>query len=213
MLLSCSRLLLSLCHDLFPGRKKQTDSVFRFAARLDEHGRELKELFDPEYVLNPGVILNRDMDVHRKHLKPSPKASSLVDRCIECGFCESNCPAKDLSLTPRQRITVWKEIKRLEELPSKSVADTARLTDFKSLFNYYGEATCAADGMCQEKCPVKINTGDMIKQIRADEMQEGHPQANVRVSPTAPALPPTTASSHFCPPIRLIRQKPLPTFV
>jgi len=86
---------------------------------------ELKELFDPEYVLNPGVILNRDMDVHRKHLKPSPKASSLVDRCIECGFCESNCPAKDLSLTPRQRITVWKEIKRLEELPSKSVADTA----------------------------------------------------------------------------------------
>lgn len=61
-----------------------------------------QELFDPNYVLNPGVILNRDMDVHRKHLKPSPKASGLVDRCIECGFCESNCPAKDLSLTPRQ---------------------------------------------------------------------------------------------------------------
>jgi D-lactate dehydrogenase len=36
---------------------------------------ELKDLFDPSYVLNPGVILNRDMDVHRKHLKPSPKAS------------------------------------------------------------------------------------------------------------------------------------------
>jgi ferredoxin len=155
-------------------------------------GRELKELFDPEYVLNPGVILNRDMDVHRKHLKPSPKASSLVDRCIECGFCESNCPAKDLSLTPRQRITVWKEIKRLEELPTKSVADSARLKDFKSLFNYYGEATCAADGMCQEKCPVKINTGEMIKQIRADEMQEGHPQANVRLHTGAsPSLLPT----------------------
>lgn len=155
--------------------------------------------------------MNRDMDVHRKHLKPSPKASSLVDRCIECGFCESNCPAKDLSLTPRQvpahrtphptlceisvgslsrfsnpfgcaaqRITVWKEIKRLEEIKNPTAGDTKRLTDFTSLFNYYGEATCAADGMCQEKCPVKINTGDMIKEIRANQMHEGHPQSNVR---------------------------------
>lgn len=30
-------------------------------------------------------------------------------------------------------------------------------------YAYDGEQTCAADGMCQEKCPVKINTGDMIK--------------------------------------------------
>jgi len=132
---------------------------------------ELKELFDPNYVLNPGVILNRDMDVHRKHLKPSPKASGLVDRCIECGFCESNCPAKDLSLTPRQRITVWREIKRLDDIDNRSKEDEKRLDDFKNLFNYYGEATCAADGMCQEKCPVKINTGEMIKEIRADEIK------------------------------------------
>jgi len=139
---------------------------------------KLKELFDPEYVLNPGVILNRDMDVHRKHLKGSPKASPLVDRCIECGFCESNCPAKDLSLTPRQRITVWREIKRMEELPSKTPEDEKRLGEFHSLFSYYGEATCAADGMCQEKCPVKINTGEMIKSIRADEMKDTQQSAS-----------------------------------
>jgi L-lactate utilization protein LutB len=24
--------------------------------------------------------------------------------------------------------------------------------------------------MCQEKCPVKINTGELIKQLRSDEM-------------------------------------------
>ena len=29
-----------------------------------------------------------------------------------------------------------------------------------------------ADGMCQEKCPVKINTGELIKQLRSDEMAE-----------------------------------------
>jgi hypothetical protein len=28
-------------------------------------------------------------------------------------------------------------------------------------YEYDGEATCAADGMCQEKCPVKINTGEL----------------------------------------------------
>ena len=33
---------------------------------------ELKEMFDPDYVLNPGVILNRDPDVHQKFLKPKP---------------------------------------------------------------------------------------------------------------------------------------------
>jgi len=27
-------------------------------------------------------------------------------------------------------------------------------------YSYDGDATCAADGMCQEKCPVKINTGE-----------------------------------------------------
>ena len=68
---------------------------------------------------------------------------------------------------------MWREIKRLDDIPEKKPEEVTRLDEFKSLFAYYGEATCAADGMCQEKCPVKINTGDMIKQIRAEEMQGG----------------------------------------
>lgn len=35
-----------------------------------------------------------------------------------------------------------------------------------------GEQTCAADGMCQEKCPVKINTGELIKSIRVEELEK-----------------------------------------
>ncbi len=32
--------------------------------------------------------------------------------------------------------------------------------------------------MCQVKCPVKINTGELIKQIRSDELEGGaHPRA------------------------------------
>lgn len=54
-------------------------------------------------------------------------------------------------------------------------AHLRRLVEMKQLYAYDGEDTCAADGMCKEKCPVKINTGAMIKAFRAREMQEVHP--------------------------------------
>eukprot|EP01026_Neomeris_dumetosa_P054152 TRINITY_DN485_c0_g1_i8.p1 TRINITY_DN485_c0_g1~~TRINITY_DN485_c0_g1_i8.p1 ORF type:complete len:1081 (-),score=181.75 TRINITY_DN485_c0_g1_i8:318-3560(-) len=134
---------------------------------------ELKALFDPDFVLNPGVVLNKDPNIHVKNLKPSPEANPLVNRCIECGFCESNCPSKDLTLTPRQRITVYREINRLRRLGANaSPQEAARLQEFENQYVYQGDATCAADGMCQEKCPVKINTGELVKSLRADAMEE-----------------------------------------
>ncbi|KAL4426062.1 hypothetical protein ABPG77_007858 [Micractinium sp. CCAP 211/92] len=139
---------------------------------------ELKELFDPEYVLNPGVILNKDPLIHVKNLKPSPAANPLVNRCIECGFCESNCPSRDITLTPRQRIAVYKELFRLRSMENRTPAQQARLDEMAKIFEYDGQDTCAADGMCQEKCPVKINTGELVKQLRSEEMAEGHPRAS-----------------------------------
>lgn len=61
---------------------------------------------------------------------------------------------------------------RLEALPARSAEDEARLKEFKEIFGYMGESTCAADGMCQEKCPVKINTGELIKSVRTKELEE-----------------------------------------
>lgn len=91
-----------------------------------EYMWELKELFDPEFILNPSVLLNRDPAAHVKHLKPSPPASDIVNRCIECGFCESNCPSRDLSLTPRQRITVYREINRLRDIDNRTAKEDSR---------------------------------------------------------------------------------------
>ena len=77
--------------------------------------KEIKQLFDPAGLLNPGVIINDDPAAHLKHLKPMPAAGQLyapVDRCIECGFCEPQCPSHGLTLSPRQRIVGWRELSR-----------------------------------------------------------------------------------------------------
>lgn len=56
-----------------------------------------------------------------------------------------------------------------------------RLRELQSIYDYQGEQTCAADGMCQVKCPVKINTGEMVKTLRAERYDEGTTRAS-RVS-------------------------------
>jgi len=127
--------------------------------------REIKDIFDPEHLLNPGVILNSDPLIHVKNLKPLPRAAAIVDRCIECGFCEVNCPSRDLSLTPRQRIVVWREISRL----SANDEDPSRLAELRKGFNYQGEKTCATDGLCAISCPVGIDTGRLIKDLRTSQ--------------------------------------------
>jgi ferredoxin len=118
---------------------------------------EVKRLFDPQFLLNPGVILNEDPDVHSKNIRLDFAANPIVDRCISCGWCESNCPSRDLSLTPRQRIQVYKELSRMREefAASGDVTKPDRLVAFEKSWEY-AENTCAADGMCQEKCPVKV---------------------------------------------------------
>ena len=125
---------------------------------------DVKRLFDPDFLLNPGVILNEDPDVHAKNIRLDFAANPLVDRCISCGWCESNCPSRDLSLTPRQRIQVYKELSRMREewAASGERYKPARLEAFEASWEY-AENTCAADGMCQEKCPVKIVSTQGLK--------------------------------------------------
>ena len=193
----------------------------------------------------------QDPDLHLKHLKQSPPTHEIVDNCIECGFCESNCPSKDVTLTPRQRITTLREISRMKGLGSLTpgqqarcaqhtqhkqlsavlqacwlhccilpapcvvqlgickanmvqpclplqaavydisrsasyrqpdvIAHVLRLDELEEVYKYQGAETCAADGMCQVKCPVKINTGEMIKHLRAEKYDDGTPSKYAQV--------------------------------
>lgn len=124
--------------------------------------KEIKKLFDPSGILNPGVILNEDPQVHIKNLKPIPVVNEIIDKCIECGFCENDCPSRNLTLTPRQRIVVYREANRLSSGNKKNQYATGLEKDF----SYHGEATCATDGLCAIACPVNINTGMLIKELR-----------------------------------------------
>lgn len=120
---------------------------------------QLKRLLDPTGILNPGVILSDDRELHLKNLKPLPTADEIVDKCIECGFCEPVCPSKGLTLSPRQRIVIWRDI----QARKRAGIDTRELEE---AFAYQGVDTCAATGLCAQRCPVGINTGDLVRKLR-----------------------------------------------
>ena len=54
--------------------------------------QRIKKLLDPRGLLNPGVILNQDKEVHVKNFKSMTAVDPLVDRCIECGFANRSVP-------------------------------------------------------------------------------------------------------------------------
>ncbi len=124
--------------------------------------KEIKQLFDPKNILNRGVLINDDPELHLKSIKPMYKAHDLIDTCIECGFCESSCVSRDLTLSPRQRIVIYREMTHLRQTGE----EPHRLALLTQMYEYYGNATCATDGLCALTCPVGIDTGKLIKELR-----------------------------------------------
>ncbi|MDD4777563.1 MAG: FAD-binding and (Fe-S)-binding domain-containing protein [Fermentimonas sp.] len=125
--------------------------------------KRIKKAFDPANVLNPGVIINDDSDIFIKNLKRIPDANPLIDKCIECGFCEVVCPSKDLTLTPRQRIVAYRYIAD-NAVKEKSVQKSI-LKQVKDI-SYQLDETCATDSLCAIACPVDIDTGKLVKELR-----------------------------------------------
>jgi len=125
----------------------------------------VKALLDPDRLLSPGVLLDDRPLGHLEHLKALPPVDPLIDKCIECGFCEPRCPSRRLTATPRQRITTAREVARL----AASGADPERRARLEADWRYWGQETCATDGLCATACPVGIDTGAFVKQVRAGE--------------------------------------------
>lgn len=124
---------------------------------------EVKALCDPAGILNPGVLLSDNPTSYLENLKVVPKVEHEVDRCVECGYCEPTCPSKNVTLTPRQRIVIRREIQTAEK-----AGDSALVKELEDDYEYEGIDTCAVDGLCRVACPVDINTGDLVRRLRAE---------------------------------------------
>ncbi len=123
--------------------------------------KSIKHLFDPKGLLNPGVILNDDKKIHLKNFKSMPRTDDIVDKCIECGFCEPTCPSNMLTLTPRQRTAAMRHMMGLEGV---------ELEKFKKQYQYDGIETCATCSLCSMSCPVDIDTGSLTKKLRSEQI-------------------------------------------
>ena len=136
----------------------------QFGAELYQIMVDLKKLVDKRNILNPGIIINENENIHIENLKVSPVIDQEVDKCVECGYCETVCPSKDLTLTPRQRITI-RRIKKDAERNN----DQELIEAINANYDYQALDTCAVDGMCATACPVHINTGDLVKRLRSEQ--------------------------------------------
>ncbi|MBP5386317.1 MAG: FAD-binding oxidoreductase, partial [Prevotella sp.] len=126
------------------GRNMAPFVRYEWRDKAYEAMRQLKDIFDPEGLLNQGVIFNDDPECFIKCLKPLPvldydfdrvpdggvylklgggkistaketiEAVKRANQCMECGFCEVNCMSCGLTLSSRMRIAVQLEIRELE---------------------------------------------------------------------------------------------------
>ena len=178
------------------GRNMAPFVKYEWGDKAFEVMQALKAIFDPDNLLNRGVIFNDDPDCFIKHLKPLPVLDFPFDsvpdgghylmepaystaretieqvkranKCIECGFCEVNCMSCGLTLSSRMRIAVQREIRYL----TATGANPKRLATLKKQYKYYGDQTCATDGLCATSCPMKINTGELTHLIRQMDMND-----------------------------------------
>lgn len=119
----------------------------------------VKRLTDPHTVLAPGVMLNRDATANMENLKTMPTIEAVADACFECGFCEQACPSRNLTTTPRQRISLRREMER-------HPGGSATLDTLLGQYEHDAVQTCAGDSTCAAACPVGIDTGALMKDFR-----------------------------------------------
>ncbi len=132
-----------------------------WGAKAYSINRRIKEIFDPNSLINPDVIISDNPQIHTQNLKQSSEVEDFINQCMECGFCEKVCPSRELTLTPRQRIAVRKEIARLEALlsgadsmVSKSVIESSAETRGEAIADLRAKPqksiTTNAEGFCDD---------------------------------------------------------------
>lgn len=124
--------------------------------------QRVKSLLDPENILNPGVLINDDPHCHTKNLKTPMASHPKIDNCVECGFCEAVCPSQHIGLTPRQRVSLWRHISRMQAVGDEQTGNWIKRYD------ELGTALCATDGICTTKCPLQVDVAGFVRERRSE---------------------------------------------
>ncbi|MFE6843646.1 FAD-binding and (Fe-S)-binding domain-containing protein [Streptomyces sp. NPDC057686] len=141
------------------GRNMAPFLELEWGPRATELMWRTKRVVDPDGLLAPRILLDRDPKAHLRGLKTIPQVEAVADPCIECGFCEPTCPSEDLTTTPRQRIVLRREMMRQQ--PGSRVLD-----GLLEAYGYDAVDTCAGDSTCKLACPVGIDTGALMRDFR-----------------------------------------------
>ena len=133
-----------------------------------EHGNDvvdlmhqIKKLFDPNLILNPGMgkgdIRPLKLTELNRNLKNQPN-KLLELNCMRCGFCQTSCPSrmvyKSEAYSPRGRLSLLNSLVH-DELDSES----------KKMINEIFH-TCTLCGLCYSKCPAGVKTHEIFEKAR-----------------------------------------------
>lgn len=135
----------------------------------------VKRLLDPAGILAPDVQLTDNPDIHLENFKSTPTIEAIANSCTECGFCETSCPSRHVTTTPRQRIVLRREMARQ---PAASEMLTALLDEY----GYDAIDMCAVDSSCATVCPLRIDTGKMMQLFRSMQQTKMRERAALLVA-------------------------------
>lgn len=176
-----SNLVKELCDEMakFGGSMKAEHGTGRMVApfvelewgkKAYEINKKIKNIFDSECLLNPDVIITNNANIYKENLKITPKFlnsipeySDIINKCMECGFCEKVCPSKDLSLSPRGRIAALRYISNLAQK-----GDKIKANKMLKEYEYYGIETCASCSSCSLVCPLGIDTAKIADELKCE---------------------------------------------
>ncbi|MBD3198121.1 MAG: FAD-binding protein [Candidatus Lokiarchaeota archaeon] len=120
---------------------------------------QIKHLFDPKMILNPGIGKGDTRKITSESTKrglKNQKEQILELACMRCGFCVASCPSRMIykveAYSPRGRLSILNGLVHGELEPNQLVNDLLH--------------TCTLCGICLEICPSGVKTYEIFEKAR-----------------------------------------------
>ncbi len=174
----------------------RTQYVARQYPHLYHAMREIKALFDPQNIMNPGVIITDNDHLLGEDLKYGPdftitktgssfdsvSLQEQIENCSGCAKCRSYCPIASSHLEEwakgRGKITILREL-----MSGKLDPQILEDPEFKKIID-----TCINCKRCLNECPSGVDVPWLSVAARADVVRRKGEDLSSRVLSDTPAL-------------------------